>query len=622
MAIIHKLDRQTINSIAAGEVIERPASVAKELIDNSLDAGASVIRLSLESGGIRKLACEDDGTGMSAEDARLALDSHATSKLITTNDLFSLDTLGFRGEALPSIASVSRLELRTRRREDPEGIRIVVEGGDKVSESPYGMTGGTVVICRDLFFNTPARYKFLKSDAAERGAVADMIGRTALTRPDVSLRLEDEGDSREILYTPGNNDLLSAIFAVFGSETAQHMIPVTGVEAPIKISGYITRPEGSRHNRSRQVFIVNGRVIHSPILRAAADEASKTWFMKGRFPQLVLKLTLAGNLVDINVHPQKSEMRFWDQRAVFRSVYHAIGAALESGGKIISAELTPDVSHLPDQPVDGDERSGTGQKASGRIDPGSTTEQVGLTVNTRAQPPSVMGEQTENYGNAKSGARVTTPIDDPMKCEGDVKSLTDARLIGALFDTYILLEDETSLILVDQHAAHERILYEELLLRHQERSSEALAGQLLLVPIRVSLSETEMNLLEEEEDHFQHLGFDYEPFGSRTVVLRAVPTGKTTRGGYTLDPATALRTALDTMATARSTGQGIDDTEIYHMMACKAAVKAHDTLTADEISVMLERLTSLTNPYHCPHGRPVALRFSRVELEKRFGRLT
>lgn len=620
MATIRKLDIHTINSIAAGEVIERPASVARELIDNSLDAGASVIRLSIESGGIKKLSCEDDGAGMSAVDALLALDSHATSKLVTTDDLFTLQTLGFRGEALPSIASVSRLELRTRRREDDEGTRVVVEGGDKVFEGPHGMTGGTVVICRDLFFNTPARYKFLKSDASERGAVAEIVGRAALTRPDVSFRLEHDSDSKEILYSPGNNDLLSAIYAVFGSETAKFMIPVTSADAPIKISGYITTPDGARHNRSRQVFIVNGRVIHSPVLRAAADEASKTWFMKKQFPQLVLNLTIPGNLVDINVHPQKSEMRFWDERAVFRSVYHAIRAALEAGGKINETELTSVESHATNAIKD-DHKSGVvPEQINETVVPKSTTAQLGFAVDTQIQPPSILREQTNEYGNGERGELVSPPADEKVTNRAEITSLTGARLIGTLFDTYILLDDGSSLILIDQHAAHERILYEELLLRHQENASERPAGQVLLVPVRVSLSESEMTILDEDRDYFQHLGFEYEPFGRREAVVRAVPMGRAD-GGSTLDPTVALRAALDTVATARTTGQTVDDTEIYHMMACKAAVKAHDTLSSDEIIILLTRLTSLTNPYHCPHGRPVALRFTRTELEKRFGRI-
>ncbi len=322
MTTIHKLDRQTVNSIAAGEVVERPASVVKELIDNALDAGASIIRLAIRNGGIRDIRCEDDGQGMSREDALLSVESHATSKIETTDDLFSLQTMGFRGEALPSIASVSRLELVTRRREDKEGTRVVVEGGEMSFQGPHPMTQGTTVTVRDLFFNTPARYKFLKSDSSEAGAIADIVGKLALSRPDVSFRLERLDDEREMLYTPGNNDLLSAIYVVFGKDTAEKMIPVTVDEGPVRLTGFMTRADAARHNRARQLFLVNGRVIQSSVLRTAVEEASRGFFMKGKFTQLVFNIEIAPNLIDVNVHPQKTEVRFWDDRAVFRAIYH------------------------------------------------------------------------------------------------------------------------------------------------------------------------------------------------------------------------------------------------------------------------------------------------------------
>ncbi|HZK41875.1 MAG TPA: DNA mismatch repair endonuclease MutL, partial [Clostridia bacterium] len=256
MALIHKLDKQTINAIAAGEVIERPASVAKELIDNALDAGASIIRLALENGGIKQLSCLDNGRGMSREDARLSIESHATSKLTKTDDLFNIDTMGFRGEALPSIASVSQLEVRTRRLEDEEGTRLLIEGGELIEEGPYGMAPGSQIICRQLFYNMPARYKFLKSDASETGAVADITGKMALARPDVSFRLERLNDGKELLYTPGDNDLLSAIYVIYGQEAAGQMMPVALEEGPVRISGYMTGPQAARHNRARQVFLI------------------------------------------------------------------------------------------------------------------------------------------------------------------------------------------------------------------------------------------------------------------------------------------------------------------------------------------------------------------------------
>lgn len=659
---IRKLDRHTIDSIAAGEVIERPASVVKELLDNALDAGASVIRIKIENGGIRLISCEDDGRGMSSEDALMAIESHATSKLVTTDDLHELKTLGFRGEALPSIAAVSRLELRTRMREAVEGTRVVVEGGKLTFSGPCGLSPGTVVTCRDLFYNTPARYKFLKSDAAEAGAVADLTGKIALTRPDVSFRLDRDQERREVLYTPGNNDLLSTIYAVFGPDVAAAMVPVAGEVPPVRVSGFVTTPEASRHNRSRQIFIVNGRVIQSVTLRAAADEASKTWFMRGRFPQLVLHISIPGNLVDINVHPQKLEMRFWDERAVFKAVYQALRAAFEQGAHFIGVDLSGD-RPLPRQeklqelipleslPDDAD--------TAARIAPSLTAKKIKRDGESPLESPDVLGKFVEidtvceegtstlpssdlksvseqkgrketyrqtQFPTARSTHFASADLSYPSGTDrtpvqsDSVLSLLDARLIGVLFHTYILLEESDSFILIDQHAAHERILYEELLQRREENEDGRSPGQLLLVPVRVHVTDKELAFLTDEEEHFRSLGFEYESFGGQSVVVRSVPAGSRFED-VAFDPAAALRAALDCLEEAHRTGNTVEDTEILHLVACKAAVKAHDRLSEDEIRLLLERLTALTNPYHCPHGRPVAIKLSKSEIEKLFGRI-
>lgn len=637
ISVIRRLDPQTINHIAAGEVIERPASVAKELIDNALDAGASIIHITIEQGGIRLLSCTDDGRGMSPEDARMALESHATSKLNTIHDLTSLTTLGFRGEALPSIASVSRLELRTRAHESLEGTKIVSEGGKVTETGPCGMREGTTIICRDLFFNTPARYKFLKRDTAESGAVADVVGHAALARPDVSFRLEERGPkSRELLHTPGNGDLLSAIHAVFGKETADKMIPVFSPEAsPVRITGYVTKPEGGRGNRSRQIFIVNGRVISSGTLRSATDEASKTWFMKGRFPQLVLNLTLPGNLVDVNVHPQKLEVRFWDHRKVFQSVYRALRSAFEQRGGIVVTPTPriPSSSLSERQIAYTDIENAKDHLAKTPVYPRpdkikdnniyvSVTSHVGDNKNHLNNPPihthAVSDDSVPSIGEGDVHKA------HPLKDDGTLRvdTLRNARLIGTLFDTYILLEDHVhqEFLIIDQHAAHERVLYEKLIAQRKTSLQDRPAGQLLLVPVRIDISEGERDLLKEEKDWFSDLGFEYEPFGEHSVVIRCIPNaGKGPFAG--LDAADAFRAALDALDAAEQSGTLPDDTTVFHDMACKAAVKAHDRLSNEEIQMLLDQLLTLDNPYHCPHGRPAILRMSKKAIEKKFGRI-
>ncbi|MGI6157460.1 MAG: DNA mismatch repair endonuclease MutL [Saccharofermentanales bacterium] len=625
MATIKRLDTQTINSIAAGEVVERPASVAKELIDNALDAGASILRLSFENGGIKSLTCADDGFGMSAEDARLSLLSHATSKLTTTEDLQTIDTMGFRGEALPSVAAVSRMELKTRRAEDREGIRLLVEGGEVLSEAPCGMAPGTIVAVHDLFFNTPARYKFLKSDTAEAGALADMVGKVALTRPDVSFHLERLDKGEEVLYTPGDNDLLSAIYAVFGKDTAQGMVPVEAMPTPpVRVAGYVTTPECSRHNRSRQIFIVNGRVIQSATLRAAADEASKTWFMKGRFPQLVVTLDIPKNLLDVNVHPQKAEMRFWDERAVFRAVYQALRATFERTGKVFDTTLTAPLTSAPapNAPRSTDAAPGAYERVNMTFPTVTVGESAAAAPRTDDRPEE--GERSTPVGApAADDAKLPPQRDDSdggwiRSLDDERRSLLEARIIGTLFSTYVLIEDGDAFILIDQHAAHERILYESLLARRRERSHATPPRQQLLVPTRVTVTAAERALLEEAADALEAMGFVYEPFGGDSVALRAVPmSGR----GAAMDPVRAFQAAVDTLRTARERGHDIDDTEIYHDIACKAAIKAHDRLSYDEAKLLIERLVRVANPFHCPHGRPVAIRITQTELEKRFGRI-
>ncbi len=605
MTTIHKLDRQTVNSIAAGEVVERPASVVKELIDNALDAGASIIRLAIRNGGIREIRCEDDGQGMSREDALLSVESHATSKIETTDDLFSLQTMGFRGEALPSIASVSRLELVTRRRDDKEGTRVVVEGGEMSFQGPHPMTQGTTVTVRDLFFNTPARYKFLKSDSSEAGAIADIVGKLALSRPDVSFRLERLDDDREMLYTPGNNDLLSAIYVVFGKDTAEKMIPVSVDDGPVRLTGFMTRADAARHNRARQLFLVNGRVIQSSVLRTAVEEASRGFFMKGKFTQLVFNIEIAPNLIDVNVHPQKTEVRFWDDRAVFRAIYHAVKGTLEDSAVIQDSSL---------EQLNKEEKEASYEPQQVAFDTSRTIVRDQKTIKESES------EREPLETIVQKGAEKTLKMDEEKTPASDFHPLKHARFIGAFLNTYLLFEDGDSLVLIDQHAAHERVLYEELLLKRKEKDGVKVPSQTLMAPLHVDLTIKEMALLEDAADHFSLLGFEYEIFGERSVALRAVPMAPV-NAQVTLDAKAAFQVVLDRHMTAGESGATVDDNEILHDIACKAAVKAHDRLSQEEAFILIDRLLALTNPYHCPHGRPVALRLTLTDIEKRFGRI-
>ena len=627
MATIHKLDNHTINSIAAGEVVERPASVAKELIDNALDAGASIIRISMQAGGIRLLEVEDDGFGMSAADAALSLESHATSKLAALDDLLRIETMGFRGEALASIAAVSRLELRTRLIASDTGSRLLVEGGKLISSEPAGMKEGTTVTVRDLFFNTPARYKFLKTDRAEGSAVVDMVGRLALARPDVSFRVRRIEDKKDLLHTPGNNDLLSAIYAVFGRELAEAMTAVEHSVSPIKVKGYMTLPAEARHNRSRQLFVVNQRVIQSPTLRAAADEAGKTWFMKGRFPALVLHLDIPPELVDVNVHPQKSEIRVWDEKILFRSVYQALQECLSREETIKEDKSYPTSVEKTDlKPEENFSPAACGRNIS-FPQGGTAGAQLAFadTVESKKQkdyPAKRLREADRKSDQPAGPVLAPAEIGSSSRAQEVKKTraaeLAGARYIGSLLQTYLLFEAKESLFIIDQHAAHERIIYEKLLYNFNQEREEGRLSQTLLLPVRVNLSAGEMTFFTENEGEFARLGFVCEPFGETSLVIRAVPSTGSSKNE--LDPAAAFRAVLEHAGSQSDPELAFSDTELFHDMACKAAVKANDSLSQKEAEVLLSSLLELDNPYHCPHGRPVIVSKSRAEFEKMFGR--
>lgn len=601
MTKILKLDPHTINSIAAGEVIDRPASVVKELVDNALDAGAESVKVEIRAGGVREIRVRDDGTGMAPDDARLAIESHTTSKLRQVSDLDQLVSMGFRGEALPSIAAVSRLSLATRQIGSETGYRIQVEGGAIQAEGPIGTPEGTVITVQDLFYNTPARYKFLKSDQAESMAVYERVSHLALTRPDVSIQLERDG--KTILHTPGNNDLLSAIFAVFGQEIAENMSPVEHAENPVRVHGYMTKPTFTRGNRARQVFIVNGRVIRSRLLAAAVEEAGQTYFMKGKHPALVLHLTIPTPFVDVNVHPQKSEVRFWDDRKVFGAVYHAIRRMLLTDQDIAARYDAPVTVTETAPDVEPDALSTAAAKP---VEP----KQLEMPI-AQARPRQAY-EQTETPQAEPVQETPATYHAEPSETRR-IDRLVDAKYLGQYLNTYLVMQRQTTLILLDQHAAHERILYERLL----RQGLEALktAQQPLLIPLEVTVSAEEALYVEQHLADFASLGFALESFGPASFLLRTVP-----HVSKHVD-AKALFLAMVNTLNENEYRQDEAFHDAFALRACKAAIKANQSLTELEVRQLLDDLRACERPYHCPHGRPVFIEIEKSEIEKRFGRI-
>ena len=610
MMEIRILDQQTANSIAAGEVVERPASVVKELVENALDAGASVITVEFVQGGIASIRVTDNGRGMGPDDAVLAFSRHATSKIAKIEDLDSITTMGFRGEALASISAVSKVRLETRRLTDDKATYVVVHGGEMLDSGWTGSPTGTSVLVENLFYNVPARFKFLRKDTTEAGAIIDLIERLALARSDVSFRLLN--NHQEILHTPGNNDLISTVYAVYGKKTATACLAVDNTRPPLSLKGLIGRPDLCRNSRSHQSIFVNGRLVRSRTITAALDEAYQTLLMKGKYAVAVLFLELPSNLVDVNVHPQKMEVRFWNDQDVFRMIYHSFRGLLmsQAGINVLPTEESQMEIQEPTP---------------------TTTDTVGLPLRETVQPMATdqkdddraIGEQEyptfpiESVVEASPKESATQPLESQPSLL-KINDLDRARLIGQLFNTFLLLELDQELLLIDQHAAHEKILYEALLARRKQALSQnrPVATQTLLVPIILELSKRELQLLHQEQERLASFGFDFDFFGESSVALRSCPDD----GGERLQPEQAFRLVLDTLIenlpkSGEEAGENLFD------LACKAAVKAHDNLKFAEIERLLHDLKQLENPYQCPHGRPVIIRITRYELEKRFKRI-
>lgn len=520
------------------------------------------------------------------------------------------------------------------------GYEITTEGGKVIAANPCSCPEGTVVTVNDLFYNTPARYKFLKKDSLEAGYIADIMGKLALTRPDVSFRLINEA-GKNLIYTPGNNDLLSTIYAVFDRKTAEGMVYFDNKISPVILSGYISTPENARGNRARQVFIVNGRNISSRILSVAVDEAIRGWFVKSRFPALVMQINIPPELVDVNVHPQKSELRFWQESEVFSAVYHTIRNALTSASGIPGildqnmAQIQP-ASHSPiDDKVKISSADGDNIAGSTRENKQQRPEKQS-DISFRGTEGILFQEAEETSAKDNkiacvailsdpSDGNITIPLKQTKSPEQvlpgqislehlSIGSLRNARIIGVYANTYILLETEGELVIIDQHAAHERILFEELS-NMKLAQDKKIPSQLLLKPLKLKVTQLELAALTEYHEQIRQLGFDFEDFGTDSIVIRAVPEVRSE-----LNPELAFSAVIEACVNGNIAFVN-EKQDLIHDIACKAAVKAHDKLDCLEIERLLSDLQNLGNPYHCPHGRPVLIRFSRRDLDKMFKRI-
>ncbi|NLL06225.1 MAG: DNA mismatch repair endonuclease MutL [Clostridiaceae bacterium] len=693
------LDENTSNQIAAGEVVERPASVVKELVENSIDAGSSNISIEISNGGVSLIKVVDNGKGIDEDDVKIAFERHSTSKIRKADDLESISTLGFRGEALASIASVSLVELTTRVKEKQYGKYIKIQGGVVKEVRQTGCPVGTTFIVRDLFYNTPARFKFLKKDTTEAGYISDMVNRIALGNKHISMKLVNNRNS--VIHTPGNNDLLSTIFSIYGKETAKEVLEVKYKDEKIEIAGYAGKPEIARSNRNYQSIYINGRYIKNKTISSAIDEAYKTYLMKNKFAFVVLHIMINPIFVDVNVHPTKMEVRFSDEQSIFRAVYHAINNALLSKSLIRSVEISDKPKNFfkfeqniqPAQDfvqegfklksdVFGNNFNKENKQKEKNIDYREINANISLSKSDTKEVKSnkkdnedneevkknITKEESINSFNTRpetlvneTNSEISIDVDkkekhneeilsdnisanmieskaekedDPsVNCERTLpglmnsqaeeekdnieieqKQLLNARIIGQVFSTYILLQNEDNLILIDQHAAHERIMFEELKRKYKENESLA---QYMLTPVVVELTNQEVKLIDENREKLNSLGFAFENFGNNSIILRSVPV-------LLADNSSVKETFLDIvdflLSDKRKENILIEEEALYRL-ACKAAVKANKKLDELEIKKVLEDLNKIDNPYTCPHGRPTIIQITKYELEKMFKRI-
>jgi DNA mismatch repair protein MutL len=673
MPKINVLPKSVAELIAAGEVVEKPASVVKELLENSIDSGADKITVEIKNGGITYIRVTDNGCGIAREDVRTAFLSHATSKIKDSTDLDAIFTLGFRGEALSSISAVSKVNMLTRTPEASIGTGYVIEGGQEVSIDDAGCPVGTTIIVRDLFYNTPARMKFLKRDATEAGYIQDICLKIALSNPHISFRLIK--DDKQIMFTPGDGKLMSAIHATLGKEFADSLVPLSYSLEGLTAEGYITLPAYSKVNRNYQYFYINGRFVKMPVGASALDSAYKNSIMVGKFPACIIKITIPPETVDVNVHPAKTEVRFSDEKRLFSLIFHAAQSSLAKHDVTYSvsfsdesvqksrrafnpfaeskAEESTDLFNLTktekedtieknDETPDIDERMAEIEKKLRQFFPDDSLDKtVTLRTPTIAQDykgyddpyKDLLGgyDKTENNIKAqqiesKADFSGSIDLDLTQNVKADAESVqvteksdekeaknnaTEPVIIGEVFNTYIIVQMGTKLLFVDKHAAHERMIFNKL-----KQNLFGYSSQLLMSPVKIDLSTREYNAVIDNLEIIKKAGFDTSDFGDGSVLVRSCPVDL-----LSVD----IRDLFIEIADNLALNQGMISSEkidfIYHSAACKSAIKSGKSISREEMAELIYKVLHDDDIKYCPHGRPVMIELTKFELEKLFGRI-
>lgn len=635
MPKIIQLDRHVADLIAAGEVVERPASAVKELVENSIDAGAKNITIELQNGGMTFLRITDDGCGMEPVDARTAFLRHATSKIRKKEDLACIGTLGFRGEALAAISSVSKIDLLTRAQGAENGVRLHLEAGQILSEEPAGCPYGTTILVRELFYNTPARMKFMKSDAAESSAVFSVVQQQALAHPEISFRFLKDG--QEQLHTDGQGDRMAAIYAIYGRELANNMLPVDGSWEKLRVRGFVTKPTATRGNRAWQSFFVNNRYIKSRLLSAALEEAYRNQIMVGRFPACVLEIDMPVQAVDVNVHPAKTEVKFLSEREVFDAVHYAVLSTLSrAAGRPEwktpekKQESAPQPQSQPKavqppkpgfyQTMQASEyrRQAAQQPVQKPAQPVLASpvqlprsEPVPAQQSFTLQKPEVRPEPKPEPKIEVRPEPKPEPVKEPEAQQALSVPEEPFRIIGEALHTYIIVEQGEAVLFLDKHAAHERIRFEAL-----KKEDHPIMAQLLLAPVSAELSREEAAAVLENRALLERCGFETEDFGGGDVLIRQIPSD------VDVEDAKAL---LQELAGDLLAGKTLDPDSLrdnlLHTIACKSAIKAGWQTSDEELRRLVQEVLSRDDIKYCPHGRPVCVTLTKRQLEKQFKRV-
>ena len=672
MAEIHVLDDNTIDKIAAGEVVERPSSVVKELVENAMDAGATAITVEIKEGGIEFIRVTDNGGGIDRTQVRNAFLRHATSKISQVTDLQTLQSLGFRGEALSSIAAVSKVEIVTKTAGDMTGIRYCIEGGKETEFEEVGAPDGTTFIVRNLFFNTPVRRKFLKTAMTEGSYITDLLEHLALSKPEISFKYVLNGQTK--FFTNGDGDLKAIIYRIFGRDIANEMMPFQIVDQELVLEGFLGKPTLNRANRNFENYFVNGRFVKSKILSKAIEEGYQSYLMQHRYPFCVIHITVPTGDVDVNVHPTKMEVRFSNQNSVYRMIAQNISEFLAAQEMIPEADLGKNEKNTENKPqkIEAPEPFERARIQEQLLREESSYNHVGGKATKHEEVGQFLFNNKVAYNRAETKKELPEPEEDvffednrelPVKQEAvpavektsllqkilgaekepdrsntgiikakehiiiekpeqlnffDEKILTkeakeEYRIIGQVFETYWMIEYRDKLLIIDQHAAHEKVKYEQILKKVEKHE---ILSQTLTPPIIISVTPKEADIIHQYNTYFEELGFQIEDFGMNAYAIRGIPYDLF---GYEVKD--LFETILTEMSENPVRGVPKIICEKIASMACKAAVKGNNYMTYEEADTLIEQLLSLENPYNCPHGRPTIVTMSKYEMEKKFKRI-